>query len=314
MVEATDFLHLKIPLNCLLTILSNFQLFAKIRFNDLSDNNSNIRTNANNSNETKKENYLKLCKNNYDENNLNLFKKEKNIFRVENNPNTNFSSDNYYYTSNEQFSVIELNKKQNDFLAFFDLFFDNFTNKIKELIKDEALYYDFNDRFCDENKRSDNNVFTKPYALSDNYMKIISNNIPNNFNNRNNKSSKAITKYKYFLYEETNKSNFSSAIKNDFENYVSSLKANKCCFDNISDYRKEKTLKSFKDIFIIFKSEKNLKRFFIEFINNDKNNEKEVNKDLNNLNKNAKTDYDTNNILSTEQNNISNIDFSRVYS
>ncbi len=320
MEEALTFSKLKIPLDSLFTILSDFRFFAKIRYKkDLNlQNPTDTKEIINNKN-----NIFDFFKKNLeDKSNFNLFKKEKNIFDVENSQNSYFNSEYYYYTSNESISQIENNKKQNEFFSWFENFFINFKMKVFEFTKDENRFYNTisgnfvendykihksrNDKECERNN-----------ALSDNYLKIIKKNIASNHNQINNSINYKVNKEKngtrkFFMFLENNTKD------NKYEEFIRNQKQHeKFCFDYISSKCNKLQESSTNKILLVIKSETEFKSFFNELIIENKSTNNENSKAFNNEliysdNHNI-INYNLSTIKTNEhKENLKNVDFFRV--
>lgn len=277
MEEALECSQLLIPLNSLITILSDFHFIANIRYNKISNF---YNASKDKENDTDKDKIFDFFKKNLDEQRFNLFRKEKNFFHVENNSNSEFSSDHYYYTSNESISLIEINKKQKDFYTFFDNFFNSFKNKISLIIQNERFYYNkSNDTYNGLGEITSNNRGNnKNKDITDNFLKIISNNIimnnKNNSNNYNNKTNS--NKFFIFLECENNcdNDNKNNKIHNlhsnhkgiSFSDFIKNQKPKQSCFDLISDKKAYSNDDNLKNILLVIKNEKDFKNFFMEFV------------------------------------------------
>ncbi len=266
MEEQSDNIKIIIKLDYLYEILSDFYFIAKIRY----EKNGNINDeNYERDYYSKQKNIFKYFKNNIDDNNFNLFKNHKNIFQIEDNKDSYFNSDLYYYSRNESMSVMEIDKKQNNFFLFYENFYKVFKLKILELTNDETFYYNYYHK-----------IYHKDYNLNEkkinqNLYKIINNNISNN-NIKQTNFNKNNSKYFFYYDDETNKSNFFTA---DMQNikFLEFLKnqnlINSSCkmiFD-LKNY-----IGNLKDVFFVIKNKEHFKNFFFEFLN-DVNNDESIN-------------------------------------
>jgi len=297
-----------IRLDSLYEILTNFFTIAKIRYNKDSDL-LNISIDDENKNNKNTNNIFDFFKSNLEDNENhnynNLFKKEYNIFHIDNNSKSFFNSEFYYYNSIQSISQIEVNKKMKEFFLFLDKYIENFKNNLYELIKDETLYYN---HYSNKSSNIPKKSIHKENKINENFLKIINNNI--SINNNKDKLNEKKTKRVFFIYDEThNESTIGLKGQTNscsFYEFIRNQKIKKSCFDFIS-----KNIEDFKNnclkVFVTFKSKSQFKDFFFEFLKNQNfqniNNKKDFDK-----NESISVDY---NINSTKIDYI-NLDFLRV--
>lgn len=296
MEEQLDNTNCFIKLDSLYEILTDFYFLAKIRYNKNSNKTNESNSKDRNTHEKKIFDYFK---NNLDDNNLELYKKHKNIFQIENDSNCYFNSEHYYYSSNESISLIDINKKQNEFFLTFEKFYKSFQSKIFDLIKDETLYHNIF-KIAPKNSNINEN------KINQNILKIINNNISNNKQNSNNKNA-----LKYFLFDENENKDLDNSSK-EIENYnffefIKNQKMKKSCFDFITnnEYFKD----NLKNIFFVIKNKEQFKNFFFEFFQNEN---LISNKDFNNNNNSLSINYNSYINKTSENLDNVNLDFLRV--
>ena len=183
-MEDKNFNKIIIRIDYLYEILFQYRELVKIKIDAFSEI---IITDENQEN---KENKIFEVFKNYSEKNLNMFKKEKNIFQIGNN--FNLKEDYFYYMTNEGTSQAEFFKMQTQFSYFYENFFYNFDEKFLELTTEKELFYDFNNLNI---KKNENKFFL--YNSNLNSSDLMSENLSRKKDFIENKNLKNI----FFIFE-----------------------------------------------------------------------------------------------------------------
>lgn len=248
-----------IRIDYLYGILANFNYISKIKYERINMLKSSSEKNPCKDHQPESNKIFEFMERLNDEN-LNLFKKEKNIFNIEsNNPEADFQSDYFYYISNEPISQLDINKRQTTFYNFFQKFFENFKFKILEFIKYEENYINHTQAKEEEiNNLSANKKICKN-SLNVNYH----NN--KNMNDYTSCGNKSLNKFLLYVYNNEKENDHTTNL--NFENFLNiqnNIKDNKSVYYNYENFRAFA-----KNIYLKLENKTQLKDFFFIFINDD---------------------------------------------